>query len=365
MSLLLFLIVMAAISAAYGWVLRRFGLKGLRCTRRFSRRAVFEGEEGELVEVVSNDRPMLVPWLRVESRMPAGLRFGRQENLEVSGQMYHRSLFTLMPYQRITRRHRVRVTRRGSYNIGNATLTVGDVLGQTQCAAEQHMDVPVLVYPRLLEDDQVPQPASLLLGDLIVEHQLLRDPFLTCGIRGYRAGDPVRDIHWPATARVGSAQVRVHDFTTQARLLVVLNSQLREDQWDNLMDYEQGMVEHAISVAATLCVKMLRAGLTAGFACNMPLEGADERANTIVMPAGGEEQEEALLTAFARLRVLRTRSFNTFLDELPDCAGLDVIILSAYDSEALQEQIVRLRASGANVRLCVLVAGKEAAQDAE
>lgn len=350
MSLFVYLFVLLAVAGGYGWVLKCWGLSGLTCGRTFSRDAVFEGEEAELVEVVSNDRPLLVPWLRVESRIPAGLRFGRQENLDISGEMYHRSLFTLMPYQRIRRRHKVRFLKRGAYNIGNATLTVGDVLGQVQCAREQQMSVPVLVYPRLLEDEELPEAIAELMGEMIVERQLQRDPFLTRGIRPYLFGDPVRDIHWPATARTGEAQVRVHDFTTQSRLMVIMNSQTREDQWDNLMDYEQGVIEQEIRMAATLCVKLLRNGLTAGFACNMPL--TEKGPSTVLLPSGGQEQEEELLAAFAHLRVLRTRRFNAFLEEL-DLTGMDIIVLSPYDSEALQEQLSQLRLRGNRVQLCI------------
>ena len=350
MSLFVFLLVLLVLGGGYGLVLKHWGLNGLTCGRSFSHDAVYEGDEDELVEVVSNDRPLLVPWLRVESRIPAGLRFGRQENLDVSGEMYHRSLFTLMPYQRIRRRHKVRFLKRGTYNIGNATLTVGNVLGQVQCAREQQMSVQVTVYPRLLKDNELPEAVAELMGELIVERQLQRDPFLTRGIRPYLFGDPVRDIHWPATARTGEAQVRVHDFTTQSRLMVIMNSQTREDQWDNLMDYEQGVIEQEIRIAATMCVKLLRSGLTAGFACNMPL--TEHGPSAVLLPNGGMEQEEELLSAFAHLRVLRTRRFNAFLEEL-DMTGMDMIVLSPYDSDALQAQLALLRHRGNRVQLCI------------
>lgn len=362
MSLFVFLLVLGVAVGAYGTLLRRVGMKGLSCRRSFSVRTAFEGSEAELVEVVSNDRPLLVPWLRLESRVSPYVRFGRQENLDVAGEMYHRSLFSLMPYQRITRRHRVRLLRRGVYDVGNATLTVGDVVSQMQFAAEQQMSAPIIVYPRLLDDSALPEPLTRLVGEMTVERQLQRDPFLVRGIRPYMMGDPVRDIHWPATARMGEAQVRVHDFTCQARLLVLLNSQTREDQWDDLMDYEQDVIEQEIRTAATLCIKFLRAGLTAGFACNMPLDDPQSRENTCIAPMGGVEQQERLLEAFARLRIRRTRSFNTFLEELPaqiTMEGLDLIVLSPYDSEELRARLAALTGQGASVRLEVLEA-KEA-----
>ena len=57
----------------------RHVMKKLYCTRAFSRPAVFAGEEAELVEVVRNDSPVVIPWLLVESRVSPYLRLGRQD----------------------------------------------------------------------------------------------------------------------------------------------------------------------------------------------------------------------------------------------------------------------------------------------
>ena len=358
MSVFIVLAVLGTLVVVYGSLLRRYGLKGLTCQRAFSRREVFEGEEAELVEVISNDRPMIVPWLRVESRISQNIQLNRQLNPDNNGYVYHKSLFTLMPYQRITRRHKVKFLKRGAYYIGNASLTVGDVVGMFQCSRDQRMDVPVVVYPRLLDERDVPAPLSRLMGEAMVQRQLLRDPFLINSIRPYQPGDPVRDIHWPATARTGEVHVRVHDFSAQTRLMVIVNSQLKEEQWDNLMEYEQEQVELAISMAATLCVRALRSGLTAGFATNMPLDEREEC--TVFPPSGGAAREEELLTAFAHLRILRMRSFNTFLEELTAYSDLDMVVLSCYDSPALQERLEQLRRKGNTVLLHVLEGGAAA-----
>lgn len=355
MSAFIILIVFLAISGGYGLLLKKFGLKGLTCSRTFSKQAVFEDEEAELVEVIVNDRPMFVPWLRVESRISQNVQFNRQQSPDSDGYVYHKSLFTLMPYQRITRRHRVKLLHRGAYNLGNAALTAGDVVCMFQCSRDQRMDVPLVVYPRLLDEREIPQPLSRLLGDCMVERQLLRDPFLINGVRPYRPGDPVRDIHWPATARTGEVHVRVHDYTAQTRLMVVINSQLKENQWDNLMEYEQEQIEREISIAATLCVRALRAGLTAGFAANMPVD--DRETCTVFLPSGGAAREEELLNAFAHLKILRMRSFNTFLEDLMAYTDLDMIVLSCYDSEDLQERLSELRRRGNTVYLHVLEGG--------
>ncbi|MBQ4265454.1 MAG: DUF58 domain-containing protein [Clostridia bacterium] len=356
MNALILLLILLALYALMAELIRRSGLRHLTCTRAFSRLAYFEGDEGELIEIVRNDRPVIIPWLRVESGVSPHIRFGRQENLHINDRTHTCSLFTLMPYQQIRRRHRVTFLRRGAYNLGSASLTVGDLLGLCEAHREQEMDVPVLVYPRLLDERAMPQMLTRLLSETVSRRQLLSDPFLFRGIRPYQAGDPVRDIHWPATARTGEAQLRLHDPSAQCRLLVVLNMERTDAQWgERLMDYEQDEIEYEISMAATLCMQALDQGLCAGFAANMPIGESTQSA--FVAPQGGACAREALLCALAQLRLVRTLSFPTFLTRLSKHRDLDMIILSCYDSEDIQNALAELRKNGNQARLYLVKEG--------
>jgi len=326
----------------------KFGLKGLNCTRAFSRLAVFEGEEAELVEVVRNEKAFVIPWLLVESRISPHLRLGKQDNLFVSGEMHYCSQFTLLPYQQIRRRHRVRFLHRGAYDLGNASLTAGDLLGFFQFQRTQELNAPVLVYPRLLDIEELPIPMSRMLGELTRRQQLLQDPFLVRGIRPYQPGDPVRDIHWPATARTGDVQVRIHDYSARTKLLVVLNGQRNEQQWHaNMSEEDAEVIEQGITLAASICVRAIRDGLAVGLAANMPQEGA--QSNTLYLPEDGTAQEETLLAAFARMKVLRTQGFSAMLEDLTTYSGLDILVLSSYDSGSIQDSIRQLRHAGNQV----------------
>lgn len=332
------------------------GLKKLQCRRSFSRPAVFAGEEGELVEVVRNDTPWILPWMRLESRISPNIQLGRQDNLHVAGEMYYCSLFTLMPHQQIRRTHRVRFLRRGAYDLGNASLTAGDLLGFSRTTRNQMLSAPVLVFPRLLDENEIPQPVAKLMGEAAGKQQLLRDPFLVRGIRSYVPGDPVRDIHWPATARMGQTQVRIRDFTMRTRLMVLVNVQYQDQQWTDIMpeQLEDGM-EYAISLAATLCVNALRDGLSAGFGTNMAGENGEA---VLLLPEDGAAREEQLLTAMARLTLHRAEHFPTLLERLMGYSDMDILILSLYDSPSIQERIGNLRKNGNQVTLHILEGGQ-------
>ena len=353
MNVLVYLIVLVVIYLL--WIATiRYGLKHLWCTRAFSTDVLFEGESCELVEVVRNDKPILIPWLRLESRISPHLHLGNQENLAVDGEMYYCSLFTLAPFQQIRRRYKVRFTRRGYYDLGNASLTVGDVLGLFKHQRTQDLRAPICIYPRLLEQEELPSPISRMTGELVRKRQLLEDPFLVRGIRGYRPGDPVRDIHWPATAKTQETQVRIHDYSAQTKLLVILNVQRDELQWgDVLPDEDERISEYSISLAATICVQALRNGMSAGLISNMP-QGSERKGITRIMPDDRPGQEEAILSACAALNVLCGENILTMLRGMTDVSGYDILVLSRYDASGLRDMMDELRKNGNQVYLHVM-----------
>ena len=324
----------------------RKGEKRVSCQRHFSCYAAFPGQEGQLIEVVRNDSPFIIPWLRLECRVEPCLKLGRQDNLY--GDEYYGSLFTLMPYQQIRRTHPVQFLHRGKADLGRINITVGDPLGIRQLRRKQEASAPVLVYPALLAPDQIPLPMSRYLGELCRRQQLQTDPFLVRGIRAYQIGDPVRDIHWPATARMGQVQVRVRDYTSRTKLMVVLNTQKDQQQWqDQVRPEEEEIVEYGICLAATLCTQALRSGLSAGFAANMPQFW--EGPSTIVLPQDGFLQEVELLSAMARLEIRRTQDFCFLLKEFNRQTDLDMVVLSMYDSPDIQAALEQLRQAGNQV----------------
>lgn len=350
LTLLLFLLVVGQ-----GALFRARSFKRLTYSRAFAPRTAFAGEEVALVEVIGNRKLLPLPWLKAESRLSTSLRFGStetsaEESRQISdnqGVAYHSSIFFLGPYSRVTRRHRVTAIKRGVYSARSVALTCGDLFGTN--AAQQQLDVgaELVVYPRLLGEQDAPLPSSRDQGDLIVRRWIAPDPFLIQGIRPYRPGDAQRDVHWAATARTGSLQVKARDYTADPNLLVLLNVQLKVDQWGDLMDYEQEEVETAISHAATLCLSALRAGVGAGLAANAPIAPGGEP--LVMMPERSAGRDTEILEALARLRILRIRTMHAFLDDLSGVTGLDIVVLTAYTDEWIEDRLAGLRRAGNSV----------------
>lgn len=356
MSIFIYLLVAMLLYVAWLPTIK-WGHDRISCSRSFNKSVVFEGETGEMVEIVRNDSPFALPWLRLESRMSPYLQFGTQENLDVSGDMYYSSLFAPMPYQQIRRTHKVKFLRRGVYYLGSASLTAGDFLDALRLNRQHNSEASVMVYPSILDADQIPPDISQRLGEIANRRMLLQDPFLVRGIRPYVPGDPVRDIHWPATARMQQVQLRIRDYTTSSKLLVVLNGQYEDVQWKEFHpEHMDEAYEQAVRLAATVCLNALHRGVPAGFASNMTLER--DTGSTLLLPADGNAQEDALLAAFARLDVSVFRQrIPELLRTLENQSGLDIMVLSFYKSDSITQSMERLRQCGNQVSFHLLEGG--------
>lgn len=350
------LLVAVLLLSAQVWLFRYVGLRHLGYTRYFSRKSASVGEQVELVEVLENRSPLPLPWLRAESRISPWLRFGQGAEMDehlVSADMYHCSLFFLKGFSRLTRRHPVTLCHRGYFSAASVSLTSGDLFGMSHNSVQMDTGAAIEVYPALLSAQEIPPMCRNFLGNVLVKRFIDPDPFLVSGVRPYRYGDAPRDVNWHATARMNELQVNHRDFTADPSLLVVLNVQLKENQWGNLMPEEQESVEFGVSLAATLCMQAIEQGAQAGFAANTDTQ-QDEGVCVLLPPMRSRVQADALLSLLARIRLRRVKNFYTFLEELRPPAEADVLVLSPYDSKRIQDAMAMLRRRGHSVALQLL-----------
>ena len=232
----------------------RAGLKKIAYSRKFSAAYAYVGEKITMVEVISNNKILPIPWLKIESRMPKALSFGELEDLSISGEMYHKSVFFMGSYRKITRTHYVSCVKRGRCDLNSVSMSAGSLLGLLNLTTQMALDADISIYPRLLRFEDIPKLSKQLLGDVIVKRWISPDPFLINGIRPYVSGDNLKDVHWAATAKTGELKVKTHDYSSSANLLVLLNTEISEQQWGVVLESEAGPIEYGISLSATILV---------------------------------------------------------------------------------------------------------------
>ncbi len=334
-----------------------FGFKRVKYHRAFDRRCVYEGESVVMREVISNRKILPVPWLRVEARMDSNLRFGSMENLEVTGDLHHASLFSLGGYSQIRRSHYVQCLERGYYPLASVSLTTGDLFGLWSVSKSEQVDSSLIVYPAPLDPSEMEIPSRKWQGDVVLHRWIQPDPYLVNGIRAYTYGDSPRDVHWAATARTGELQVKTHDYTASPKLLCLFNVQRDETQWGVQTKEAQKPMEYGLRQLSTLAHEAVSMGLEVGLYTNGYLTGYDEKDQDayVMLPEAGQMGLDRLLERLARLDLSHSRiSFHSYMDwiishEQP--TGMDIVLFSAYDSDRLRERMRTLEQMGNSVTL--------------
>lgn len=315
MALQWFIIIVVMLIGVQMFLYSRFGLKKTEYTRYFSEPAVFEGEQVEMMEEIANRKVLPIPWLRLESRIHPSLKFQQQDNLDIAGEQFHRSLFSLLPYQKITRRHQVTCRKRGYYWMRTAAMTSGDFLGLAETNQTVEVSAELLVYPKLVSMDDMPLPSNSWQGDYSVRRWIVDDPFVLAGVREYASGDSLNMLNWKATARTGELQVNKNDYTTDYHLMIYINFDLMEDNWMPITN--EPLLETAISYAASIAEYAISQGITTGFGCNAYLTDPNERVREIkepvrIAPETGPGHLRYLWETMAKIKMDRSMNFIAF-----------------------------------------------------
>jgi len=328
----------------------KYGLSKISFEREFDTLYANYGQTIHLIETISNRKLLPVPWLKVESRIDSGLRFGLQEDMNILQDEFHISVFSMLPYTRIIRTHNVKCMKRGYYHIKSAVLTARSITGTMSVSRDETTDAKLYVFPRVLTLSEMNFPSHSWQGDRVVRRWILEDPFIHAGIREYNISDPMKNINWKVTARYGTLQVNKYDPTAQHRLMIILNVDTKQNQWTVTDEPER--VEYGISVAATIFEYAHKSIIEAGFATNGFLKDM-EKEPIRIEPATGRNHLTRIMESLARLVILRSVTFHTLLDrELEKNSGnMDYLFITGYVDDEIEERIKRLRAKGNAVEI--------------
>lgn len=254
-------------------VWRRFSLSGVVYRRRLSATRATFGETVELTTELLNVKPLPLTWLKVEDSLPAGLVVER-DMAKGPPTIFSGSLafvVAMLPYERITRRLRVRCTRRGLHVFGAASLESGDYLGALRSYVRKRETDHLLVFPKIFAIALGRLPSDQIVGRTAARRNFLTDPIRTIGARDYHPGDAFRTIDWRATARLGSLMVRVFEPSTTPALDIVLDlaappAACKSDSDDRL--------EFTVSIAASLANYAIQQRWSVGLRANASSGGA-------------------------------------------------------------------------------------------
>lgn len=200
--------------------------------------------------------------------------------------------------------YRLRPSQRGVYEVGPLRVTTTDPFGLARVSRDAGTAHELVVTPPVTPLDPAVGTAAAVDGVL---HGLQRrthpnaDEFIA---REYRHGDPLRRVHWPATARRGELMVRDEEQRGDPEARLILDTTLagRADHGAIRGDEDRRHFgfELAVEVAASVGVHLIERGFRLrADRLDDPVHGAlaDSSAEGYRLPAGDRQ----LLEDLARL----------------------------------------------------------------
>lgn len=344
--LLILFCLLVLLAGATAWLWNRWSLLRVTYSCELSTDRAFPGDEVELRMRVANRKPLPLAALYVRELIPPGLRVTNiPMDRDFHGRQVLQRIAGLHWYEALTWRYQLACEARGAYYLGPAQLETGDPFGFLRSIRDEPRHTRLLVYPRLLALEELQLPARKPLGE-IRARQLLRDPLRTVGVRDYRIDDPMKDIHWSATARVGTLQTRVYESTASRTVAVFLDLDTFERYWEGI---DPDQVERLISTAATL----VRSAIDEGYAVGLYANGSPaEQEHLARLPASRNPgQLQQAMDMLASLTSLSITPMTRLLHlEAGNIAwGATIVLVSAIKPESMRLLLQQQRERGYSV----------------
>lgn len=304
----------------------RLWTKNLEADIRFSTESAVSGDKIELIEVVTNDKWMPLPFVNVKFQLDRSLHFyGRDSNSNVTDKSYKNDVFSLLFHQRITRHIPIECKKRGLYCVDSIEILSKGIFMNEIMSFKRELHRELIVYPELADVSRIDVLNRTILGDLFVKYNLYEDPFEIRGIRDYSTHDTMKQINWKATARSGGLKVNMHDYTAGRRVCILLNLEPEG------MLLHEALLEESISIAAGLVQSLALAGASVGIISN----GRDKvtKENVNIQGAEGILHINTVNAALARIDLsLEMQPFEQLISNI-DNQSLCVLISSSKRKE--------------------------------
>lgn len=283
-------------------------------------------EEFVIRSTIENHKSLFLPYLSMEEIFPYEIQLPENDQLErdttgvqfysntASAQYeqtrnaYLKSSFYLMPHQQLVREIRASLPHRGRFLMRGCNLHGGDFLGLSDSSCSFPTTREVVVMPKRAPIPDIGRLVGDFLGDLSVNRFIFEDPMLTIGFSDYTGREPLRDISWSQTARMGRTMVKSYDHTVDLSVTILLNVQ-PADPHSN----DEQPVETCISMVRSLCETLEEQHIKYSFLTNAVPVGMIGGSGEIEQ-GNGNRHFFAVMEMLGRITSVGTKSFaNTIL----------------------------------------------------
>ncbi len=330
----------------------RYSLRDIAFRFKLVQARAFPGERIDLVLDLANRKWLFLPWLDIEVELPWRLATGQLKKLSPYSKERLTWNTSVSGRQSLQWKHSLECKARGDYQLGPVHLRSGDMLGLFPGEVILPHFQSLLVYPRIVPLGKLRLPLNELIGESAASRNLYEDMSRTAGTRAYRPDDPLKRIHWKASAHQSQLQVRQYESTTSLNLLLVL------DVFSFAGDIEDNaeMFELALTIAASTADEVCRQQLSFGLLANSFPE--------IEIPvSNGRQQLLTILETLARMESVSRLPLEKYLDKhtvnLP--YGTTLLLITHNVSDSLLAAVQKLRREGNSLLLVYVGTGDLAA----
>ncbi|NQW22695.1 MAG: DUF58 domain-containing protein [SAR202 cluster bacterium] len=200
------------------------------------------------------------------------------------------------------------LTKRGVYRSGQVQVVSQDPFGLFRLRREFLDPQPFIVFPAVEPlPDLDARFAGLPSDSRVTRHweQITTD---VASIRAYVAGDSMRRIHWPYTARMNELMVKEFDMGLSAESWVLLDMH-QDSHFGVESDDVDNTEELSVKVAASIVARLMDQSMPVGLAAN-----GDK--DHIYRPDGSPEQRGRLMEALSEVRAQGQRPLQEFLYDI-------------------------------------------------
>lgn len=243
-------------------VLSRRWADALRAERKCSAQEIEIGQSVVITLELRNMDRWPIVWTLLEDAIPRAALFGPPPALKLEGNNVR--ICRLGSGQKRVLTYKITAHRRGYYQLGPLIVETGDLFGLQRRFRTITQPNYLLVLPKIVPLAGYDIASRRPIGEVRVSYRLMEDPTMISGIRLYQNGDPLRSVHWRATARTGQLQSKQYQPTTVAGATLVLDMH-RQSNPDH---HEPMRTDLAVTAAASIAYTLMQMQQQTGLVSN-------------------------------------------------------------------------------------------------
>src|SRR5690606_38274170 len=305
----------------------------LACARRLAPPRVQVGQESRVDLRLENVSRLPSGLLMVEDRVPYALG-GRARFV----------LDRIEPHGKRELGYRIRSDVRGRYRVGPLTVRLADPFGMVELVRSFSLSDTLTVTPALVALPSEPLGGAWSGGGDSIAGAVSAAGEDDVTPREYRHGDDLRRVHWRSTARHGELMVRREGQHFRRSGTLFLDTRRRAHRGEG----PAGSFEQAVSAAASIGVRLVRAGLSLRYVTDagetLPAASADGGYEGLLLDRLAITRRSKDPSLTAGVAALRGRTGSAH-----DAVGLVIAVFGVLTAEAARAVAGARRRAGACV----------------